>query len=297
MNNLFDLIKGAQGGQGLDMLGQQFGLNNSQVKSALEALLPAFSMGLEKQAQNPMGMFEMFGKAAQGNFASMFEQGAPKEEAASAGNDILGSLFGSKEVSRAVAAQASAMSGVSDSILKAMLPAIASMLMGGLMKNFSNGQGGLFGNIIGSMFGGGQPQQNANGMGGLGDLLGQMMGGGQQQAQASGGGLGDILGQMMGNKAAPAGGGMPGGLPGGLGDLLGQMMGGGQQPQGGAQGGLPGGLGDLLDQMMGGGQSQQPQQPLNPADMFGDLFKSGARAQQQHLDGLQSIFDQFMGKR
>jgi hypothetical protein len=266
MNNLFDMIRNAQGGNGMGQLAEQFGLQQSQVQSALETLLPAFSMGLEKQAQNPASMFDMFGKAAQGGYANMFDQGASQQEATTAGNDILGSLFGSKDMSRAVAAQAEAASGISSTILKAMLPVIASMVMGGVMKNMFNGQGGMLGGLLSSMFGGGNPQQaglNPAGGGGFGDILGQMMGGGQQPP-ANGGGLNDLLGQMMGGaQQAPAGGGMPGGL------------------------------GDLLGQMMGGGQANQAQQP-NPMDMFGDMFKSGAQAQQAHVDGLQSIFDQFM---
>jgi hypothetical protein len=287
MNNLFDMIRAAQGGAGVENLAQQYGLQPNQVQNALEALLPAFSMGLEKQAQNPAAMFDMFGKAAQGPFANMFEQGAAPEEAKAAGNDILGSLFGSKDMSRALADQASAASGISSTILKAMLPAIASLVMGGVMKNMFGGQGGMLGGILSSMFGGGQ-QPQAAGNGGLGDILGQMMGGAQNQQAAGGGGMGDLLGQMMGQQrgGAPAGG-------GGLGDLLGQMMGGAQnQPAGG------GGLGDLLGQMMGGTQGGQPgAQAVNPADMFGDMFSSGAKAQPAHMDGLQSIFDQFMGKR
>jgi hypothetical protein len=246
MNTLFDMIRNAQGGNGMDQLAQQFGLQQNQVQSALESLLPAFSMGLEKQAQNPASMFDMFGKAAQGGYANMFEQGASQQETTSAGNDILGSLFGSKDMSRAVAQQAEAASGISSTILKAMLPVIASMVMGGVMKNMFNGQGGMLGGLLSSMFGGGNAQQAglnpAGGQGGLGDLLGQMMGGAQQNPTS---------------------------------------------------GGMPGGLGDLLGQMMGGGQAQSAPQ-ANPMDMFGDMFKSGAKAQQTHMDGLQSIFDQFM---
>jgi hypothetical protein len=295
MNNLFDMIRNAQGGNGMENLASQFGLQQTQVQSALEALLPAFSMGLEKQAQNPAGMMNMFGQAAQGTFHNMFDHGASPAETQSAGNEVLGSLFGSKDMSRAVAAQASAASGISSTILKAMLPTIAAMLMGGVMKNMFNGQGGMLGGLLSSMFGGGQQAQpGAASGGGIGDILGQMMGGGQAQpgGGSSGGmgGLGDILGQMMGNKGAAAG-----APSGGLGDILGQMMGGGQAASG-AGGGM-GGLGDILGQMMGGGQAQPGAQAANPMDMFGDMFKSGAKAQQTHVDGLQSIFDQFMGKR
>jgi hypothetical protein len=261
MNSLFDMIRMAQGGAGMGNLGQQFGLNPQQTQSAIEALMPAFSMGLERQMQNPAGMLDMFGKAAQGGFANMFEQGAAKEEAQTAGNDILGSLFGSKDMSRALADQASAASGISSTILKAMLPVIASMLMGGFMKSMGGGAGGL-GGLLGGLMGGGQQQAGAGG--GLGDLLGGMLGGAQQPNMQGGGGLGDLLGGMLGGNQANT---QPG--AGGLGDLLGGMLGGNAQQ---------------------GGQ-------LNPFDMLGKMMQPGTQSAPQQMDGLQSIFEQFLGKR
>jgi hypothetical protein len=50
------------------------------------------------------------------------------------GNNVLAQLFGSQEVSRAVAAQAAQMTGIGQEIYKQMLPVIASTLMGGLFK-------------------------------------------------------------------------------------------------------------------------------------------------------------------
>jgi hypothetical protein len=50
------------------------------------------------------------------------------------GNNILAQLFGSKDVSRAVAAQAAQMTGIGQEIYKQMLPVMAGTLMGGLFK-------------------------------------------------------------------------------------------------------------------------------------------------------------------
>jgi hypothetical protein len=286
MNNLFDMIRAAQGGTGLDAMARQFGLQQQQMNSAVEALLPAFSMGLQRQMQNPMQMMEMMGKAFQGNYAQMFDAGAAPAETKAAGDDILSSLFGSKELSRAVAAQASAASGISSAIMKSLLPAIATMIMGAFAK-MMGGQGGL-GGILGQMMGGAAPQQaNAAPGGGLGDLLGGMFGGAQGQQQNPAGPLGDLLGQMMGGAKPQAG--APGG---GLGDLLGGMLGG---AQGQAQNPAGGGLGDLLGQMMGGAAGQPGSNPM--IDMFGKMLDHGTKVQQTNLDGLSSIFDQFMGKK
>ncbi len=198
MMNLFEMMAQAQGGNAVNNMARQFGLAPEQAQSAMEALLPAFSTGLQRQAQSPDGLqslLQMFGGGQHAGFHDADGDGIP-DEAETQGNDVLGQLFGSKDVSRAVAAQASAMSGVSDSILKQMLPVMASMLMGGMFKGaMNNGLGGLMGqamqgglgNMMGGMMGGQQPpQQQAGGglMGGLlGNLMSGMMGGGRPQPQ------------------------------------------------------------------------------------------------------------------
>jgi hypothetical protein len=181
-------------------MARQFGLAPEQAQSAVESLLPALSMGMQQQSQSVDGLQNLMQMFGGGQHASAFDadgDGIP-DNAVEQGNDVLGQLFGSKDMSRAVAAQASAMSGVSDSILKQMLPVIASMVMGGMFKGaMGNGLGGLMGQAM---------------QGGLGNILGQSMGGMQQQQQS------------------PMGGGLMGGGMGGLlGNLLGGLMGGGRQ--------------------------------------------------------------------
>lgn len=98
--------------------------------------------------------------------------------------------------------------------------------------------------------------QQASGMGGLGDMLGQLGGGG-----AASGGLGGMLGQLTGGS---------GGAGGGLGGMLGQLTGGGGG--GAAAAGGLGGLGALLGGLAGarGGEAGGGLEALlnqdNPAD-------------------------------
>jgi hypothetical protein len=90
------------------------------------------------------------------------------------GNEILGQIFGSKDGSRAVAASASAQSGVEPSLLKKMLPILAMIAAGYVMKNAGNGGG------LGGMLGGGTATETTGGQAaqptGSGDLLGQIIG-------------------------------------------------------------------------------------------------------------------------
>jgi Carboxypeptidase regulatory-like domain/Bacterial protein of unknown function (DUF937) len=50
---------------------------------------------------------------------------------------ILGHIFGSKDVSRQVASRASAQTGISESVLKGMLPVVAAMAMGAMSKRMA----------------------------------------------------------------------------------------------------------------------------------------------------------------
>lgn len=200
MNNMIEMMMQAQGGNAMQNMARQFGLAPEQAQSAVEALLPALSMGMQQQAQSVDGLQNLMQMFGGGQHAAAYDadgDGIP-DNAVEQGNDVLGQLFGSKDMSRAVAAQASAMSGVSDSILKQMLPVIASMVMGGMFKGaMGNGLGGLMGQAM---------------QGGLGNIFGQAMSGGLQQQQQQ--------------QQSSMGGGLMGGI---LGNLLGGLMGGGRQ--------------------------------------------------------------------
>jgi len=84
------------------------------------------------------------------------------------GNGILGHLFGSKDVSRQVANNASQASGVDSGILKKMLPVVASLAMGAMSKGES--QNNLMSGLLGSVLGGGSASSNNGG----GSLLGSL---------------------------------------------------------------------------------------------------------------------------
>jgi hypothetical protein len=94
------------------------------------------------------------------------------------GNQVLGNIFGGKDTSRAVAADAAQKSGISPELLKKMLPIVAMLAAGYLAKRA--GQPGA------SVGGGPQSQQQDGG------LLGSLLGGG------GGGGAGGILGSIIG---------------------------------------------------------------------------------------------------
>lgn len=314
MMNLFEMMQAAQNGQAMQNLARQYGLSQQQTQSAIDALLPAFSMGLQRQTQDPYA----FGNLAQMMTATPFGRlydadgdGIP-DNAQMMGNNVLAQLFGSKEVSNAVVAQAAATSGVGQAILKQMMPVIAAMVMGGLFKSAGNsGLGGVLGQFAEMMQGkmpGQQPapqpqaQPSANPMG---DMLGQVLGG-MFGGQAAGAGPGRAQPQ-----GGPFGGQMPGGMGANpMGDVLGQILGG---MFGGAAAGQAAGQGD---EPRGRPQSRAPEpepdeeeadQPTPPPsssantpgslglDALNQMFEHGRQVQDQHQDALKSILDAMLG--
>lgn len=175
---------------GLQSMARELGVNESQAAAGADALIPAILGGFKKQAQaQPTGLEGLGGLLGQLGGGSLLDQVlAPQPTNVSQGNDVLGQIFGSKDVSRAVAQNAASQSGLSPDLLKKMLPMLAMLVTGFMAKQ-----------------GGGAQAQAAPGGGGLGDLLGGLMGG-----QGGGGGLGGALGGLLGGgggRAAQGGGG------------------------------------------------------------------------------------------
>lgn len=160
-------------------IAQQLGVNEQVAQSGAEALLPAILGGFKKTTQaQPGGLEGLGGLLGSLGGGGLFDsvvgpQATPVEK----GNDVLSQIFGSKEVSRQVAGNASTQTGIDPSLLKKMLPILAMLVAGYMAK-----QGG-----------GAQGEEGGGGLGGLlGGALGGLLGGGGQQAAPASGGLGGL---------------------------------------------------------------------------------------------------------
>jgi hypothetical protein len=133
---LFDMMLKAQNGAAMDAMAKQFNLAQEQAAQAMAALMPAFSSGLKRSAANPYDFTSLMSTMMSGAYAKYFEDmgRAFTPQGMADGNAVLEKLFGSKEVSRAVAAQAEQLTGIGQEVLKKMMPAMADTLMGGLFK-------------------------------------------------------------------------------------------------------------------------------------------------------------------
>lgn len=136
---LFDLMMKAQNGDAMQAMAKQFGLAQEQMTEAMAALMPAFSTGLKRTTANPYDFSALMTAIASGNYTKYFEDmgKAFTPQGISDGNMILGQIFGSKEVSRAIAAQAAQMSGIGQDIYKQMMPVVANAMVGGFFKQMA----------------------------------------------------------------------------------------------------------------------------------------------------------------
>ncbi|MGV3551466.1 DUF937 domain-containing protein [Rhizobium sp.] len=137
---LFEMLTKAQGGDAVNEMAKQFGLAQEQMQQAMAALMPAFSTGLKRSVTNPYDFSALMTAASSGNYAQYFEDmtKAFSPKGIADGNNVLALIFGSKEVSRAVAAQAEQMSGIGQDVYKQMMPVVANTMMGGFFKQMAN---------------------------------------------------------------------------------------------------------------------------------------------------------------
>lgn len=172
-----DILR-SQGGIGA--IAGQLGISEDQAQQGAAALLPSILSGFGQRA----GGAEMSGA---GGLGALLESlggpdltrnvVSPEPTPVQKGNDILGEIFGSKQVSREVAGEASQSTGLDPALLKKMLPMLA-MLVAGYVSSQSN-----------------RPGES----GGLGAVLGQVLGG-MDGGSGAGGGLGGVLGAILGGR-------------------------------------------------------------------------------------------------
>jgi hypothetical protein len=166
---------------GLQSMARELGVSESQATAGAAALLPALLGGFKKQAQ-PSGLDGLVGMLGNlGGGGLLDDVLGPQPTNVARGNDVLGQIFGSPDVSRTVASRASAQTGLDPALLKKMLPMLAMLVAGFMARQGSAGAA--------------TPSAGAGGMGGdLGGLLGGLLGGGQGGAGRSAqGGLASML--------------------------------------------------------------------------------------------------------
>ena len=169
---------------GIQSVSRELGVSETQASSAAAALLPALLGGFKKQARaQPTGLDGLVGMLGGLGGASLLDDVLGSQPTnVNRGNDVLGQIFGSREVSRTVADNAATRTGLDPAMLKKMLPMLA-MLVAGYMAKQGRGAappqtdgglgnlGGGLGNVLAGMVGGGQGGAPGNMAGGLASML------------------------------------------------------------------------------------------------------------------------------
>ena len=169
---IMDLLMKSGAGNSVGELASSIGLGDSQAKDLIAALGPALTLSLQKQSESSGGLDALQNALSSGTHQQYIDRPELMKSEATRedGNKILGHLFGSKDVSRNVAARAAQDTGIDAGLIKKALPLVAGLAMGALSKSSS-------------------PEAPAESDSGLGGLLGALVGGGSSSA----GGVDDLL--------------------------------------------------------------------------------------------------------
>jgi len=167
--DLMDLLTKSGGDKSLGSLASGLGLDASKTSQLVSALAPALMRGVQKQAVAEGGLDVLKKALSSGSHQRYVDEPELMQSDATRddGNKILGHLLGSKEVSRTVAAEAAASTGIDVGLIKKALPMVAGLAMGALSKSSNSGKlldsalPGLLGGLVGGNKGAG-----------LSDLLG-----------------------------------------------------------------------------------------------------------------------------
>jgi hypothetical protein len=172
---LLNILGSTQGGGAIRNLGSQVGLSEETTQSAVQALLPTLLAGVRRE--NDAGGLNTLLQALPVRTAErVLDDGTVLGEAATTdqGNALLGTLFGSKDVSRQVATSVSADTGVEESALKRLLPLLATMVVGRVANEAL------------------EPAETPSATSGLGTMLGAL----GQNRRPTGGALGALSGLL-----------------------------------------------------------------------------------------------------
>jgi hypothetical protein len=189
---LDDILRTAQGGKAIDNLAVRFDLTQGQAQAGAQAMIPAFAAALRNMSANPAALSGFLTEMASGAHAAAYADssaatGASSGAAASAAGP-LAHVFDSREAIGKAVDEVAQASGVSRETIDQMMPAVASLLTGGLAHSLA-AQG--HGEVLSKLASG------AAGPNGLGSAVADASAG-------SGGFMGSLMSSLFGGSRTPA---------------------------------------------------------------------------------------------
>lgn len=154
-DNLMDALLSADNGGVIRRIAGQLGVPEETAITAARSLLPTLAGGLQRNIAQPDGAESLSRALQTGNHERYIQdpQTLAQPETLVDGNAILGHIFGSKDVSRNAAGFGAEKTGIDPSLLKKMLPLLATAVMGLLAAKTM--RGGPAGVVPGGAGGGG----------------------------------------------------------------------------------------------------------------------------------------------
>jgi Bacterial protein of unknown function (DUF937) len=131
---MHDTLRHVQGGTVVADLATAFDTTPAQAEAVMRAVMPELAWHLERNTLSRGGLADLVAALGQGHHARYLDGGNIFRDAAAVedGKAILGHILGSKEGSRALAAEAAARAGLPQGTVRAMLPGLAALTMAGL---------------------------------------------------------------------------------------------------------------------------------------------------------------------
>lgn len=153
--NIVDALVGGQGNAAIGQIAKQFGINDRQVCDVIGQLAPVLRQSMARNAQASGGLDALLGALKKGGNGKYLDDPSTLGDPSTRddGNNILGHILGSKDVSHALAGKGAAQTGLSADIIKQILPLVASLAVGALNKQSANAPvgGNQISDLLGSM--------------------------------------------------------------------------------------------------------------------------------------------------
>lgn len=140
MFNLNDILQSAQGGQAINNLAKRFGLSPAQAQAVVQALIPAISAGLAKAATDPGTLGKVISAVTDSDHQASYSSptAAQSPTATQKGSDALSQILGSSHIVQQIAQQVARVTGLRSDVIMQMMPAIISVVLGGLAASLRN---------------------------------------------------------------------------------------------------------------------------------------------------------------
>lgn len=148
---ILEALLSGQNAQLITQFARNSGIDAADMQKVIGQLLPAVSQGIKSNASTSEGLGALVTALGKGDHQRYLENAEGIDEAAATteGNAILGHVLGGRDASRSVAEQAAQTTGVDSSIVKQLLPLVATAVMGALSKEAKDSPIGGSGQSLG----------------------------------------------------------------------------------------------------------------------------------------------------